>query len=318
MRILVTGATGFVGGHLVRHLAARTGVDVAAVVRDCPATRGSWPAGVELVSGLDLDAASGWRSALEGVDVVVHLAGLAHCNPSDREEIEQFYRVNALGTEMLAKAAASAGVRRLVYLSTIGVHGSPPSEQEALSERSGINPETPYAASKLEGEQRLATVLGDCATDFVIVRSPLVYGPGAPGNMQRLRRLAASGLPLPLAGLQSRRSFIGVTNLCDVLTRLGTDPRASRESFIAGDGEDVTVAGFLEAIRRASGMPPRLFRLPPRWLGGGARLAGRESDLRKLTDSIRVDTSRLRVRLGWRPPLDLEKGIRAWIREDAR
>jgi nucleoside-diphosphate-sugar epimerase len=284
-RILVTGAAGFIGQTLVEHL-RRGGRDVLPVTR-------------------------GVVAQMEDVDTVVHLAARAHVvAETAADPLEEFRRVNVIGTELLADAAVQCGVRRFVFVSSIGVLGND-SGARAFTAADPAQPREPYAVSKWEAEQHLLQRVAGTATDAVIVRPPLVYGPGVKGNFLRLLKLVHSGLPLPFAGLEARRSFVGVQNLCGLLEACIDHPAAAGRVLLAADGEDVTLPELLDAIARGLGRSARLFRVPWLLVESLASMAGRREDLARLTGSLRVDTSETRQLLGWQPRVRFEPGIRA-------
>jgi nucleoside-diphosphate-sugar epimerase len=284
-RILVTGAAGFIGQSLVEHL-RRGGRDVLPVTRDMVAQ-------------------------MTDVDALVHLAARAHVvADTAADPLEEFRRVNVTGTERLADAAVRGGVRRFVFVSSIGVLGND-SGGRAFTAADPPQPNEPYAVSKWEAEQRLLERVAGTATEAVIVRPPLVYGPGVKGNFLRLLRLVNSGLPLPFAGLEARRSFVGLQNLCGLLEACIDHPAATGRVLLAADGEDVTLPELLDAIARGLGRPARLFKVPWPLVESLAAMAGRRDDLARLVGSLRVDASETRQVLGWQPHVRFDAGIRA-------
>jgi len=283
-RILVTGAAGFIGQSLVAHL-RRGGRDVLPVTRDMVAR-------------------------MTDVDAVVHLAARAHVVADKAADpLEEFRRVNVMETERLADAAVRGGVRRFVLVSSIGVLGND-SDGRAFTAADPPHPSEPYAVSKWEAEQRLLERVAGTAIEAVIVRPPLVYGPGVKGNFLRLLRLVNSGLPLPFAGLEARRSFVGLQNLCGLLEACIDHPAAAGRVLLAADGEDVTLPELLDAIARGLGRPARLFKVPWLLVESFASMAGRREDLARLVGSLRVDASETRQVLGWQPHVRFDAGIR--------
>lgn len=305
-RALVTGGSGFLGRHLVARL-----VELGWTVR-CAARR-HWPGaprGVEVAVVGELGPDTGWSAALDGIDVVFHLAARAHIlAEADRTSEAEFERVNVSGTAKLARSAAQAAVRRLVYVSTIGVHGDH-SDGTALSESSPFDPATPYARSKLRGEEALRMESAP-GREPAILRPPLVYGAGVPGNLRRLLRLVASGAPLPLASIRNRRSFVAAENLVEALVRCGERPEAAGQAYVVADGEDLATPELVRALAEGLGVPARLFPAPPAALRIAARLAGRSALYRQLCGSLRVDAGKLRAELAWRPRVDARSGLRA-------
>jgi nucleoside-diphosphate-sugar epimerase len=303
--VLVTGASGFVGGHLLAVLAA-AGIEVVAVPGRAPVA--TIP-GVRVRPGREMGAGTRWHDALEGVDRVVHLAGLAHGR--DGGDRMRLRAVNVAGTLALARAARAAGVRRFLFLSSIGVHGNA-SRGGPISEASALRPEAPYAESKVEAEAGLRDLFADAPERLVIVRPPLVHGPGAPGNPARLLRLAASGLPLPLASVANRRSFVAVANLCAALRCCIEDPRAAGETFVVADDAVVSTPQLLRELACRCGRPARLLPCPPALLRAGGALLGRSGDVERLLADLEVDAGRIRTVLDFVPPLPFAAGLDAW------
>jgi nucleoside-diphosphate-sugar epimerase len=297
-RVVVTGASGFIGRVLVARL-QQAGREVIPVTRA---------------------TTSAWSEVLPGADAVVHLAARAHVvRDTATDPMSEFRRANVEGTEELLSAAIAASVPRFVFVSSIGVLGND-SGRRAFTPSDAPNPIEPYARSKWEGEQRVLALTAGTATQPVIVRPPLVYGPGVKGNFLRLLRLVHSGVPLPFAGLTARRSFVGVDNLCGLLDTCIDHPAAARQTLLVTDGEDVTLPELLAAIGRGLGRPARLLRAPWGLLESLARLTGHGADLARLAGSLRVDDTVTRQLLGWQPGVRFEEGIRGmaeWYREAA-
>jgi len=302
---LVTGATGFVGRALVLRLLAE-GRAVRAAVRRANAPL---PAGVETVSVPDIGPDTDWSAALIGVDAVVHLAARAHVlDASSRDAFEAYRAVNSLAALRLAERAAAAGVRRFVFMSSARVHGARTTDTP-FTESSPLAAEDPYGRSKGEAEIGLAERARGTALETVVLRPPLVYGPGARGNFARLVGLVARGVPLPLGAVHNRRSLIGLDNLVDVIVRCLDDPAAAGGTFLVSDGEDLSTPELVRRIARALGRPARLFPLPPSLLRLGGALVGRGDDVVRLLDDFVVDASHIGRTLGWTPPVPLDRGL---------
>ena len=315
--LLVTGANGFIGSHLCAEALAR-GMIVRGAVRKMPAAGDSprWVRGLTdsgLVAVGDIDGGTDWTGALTGVDMVVHLAGRAHVIHERHPDPEAAFRaVNVQGTRRLAEAMLSSGVRRLVFVSTIGVHGAstagPP-----INESTPIRPHSAYANSKWEAEQ----VLGELAPqglEVSVVRPALVYGPGVKGNLLRLLRLIDRGLPLPLGGIRNARSLLGVTNLCDLLLRCASDPRAAGETFVAADATPLSTPALVRTLARAMERPALLFWAPPRLLGVLLSLAGYGHSWQQLAGSLEVDAGKSRRFFDRGDPLPAAAGLAAMVR----
>lgn len=308
--VLVTGASGFVGRNLVRYLLAAGHTAVIGATRDT-----GWQVpGARRVGAPELGPDADWRDVLCGADCVVHCAGLAH-EAGRGASLEEFRRVNALGTASLAEQAAQAGVRRLVFLSSVAVHGR--YRGRAFREADELAPETAYALSKHEAELRLREVSSRTGLEVVIVRPPLIYGPQAPGNFGLLLRLARSRVPLPLAGVENRRSLIGVDNLASLLVRCIHHERAANETFLVSDGEDVSTAGMIRMLRAAMGRSAGLWPVPAGLVAAGAAVFGRQDLYEKVCGDLTVDASKVAERLDWVAPLSVEQGMYRAVRGSA-
>jgi len=285
---LVTGAGGFVGGHLCRHLEQQG----AALRRlSSQAHEPSWRQ-VPLLDASDADVAA----ALEGAEQVYFLAGIAHETASG--DPERLQRVNVEAPLRWLRAADRAGVRRFVWLSSIKVLGD--SSARPLAPDDPYRPGDAYARSKTEAEQRLLDEPLSAAS-LAVVRPPLVYGPRARGNFAALLRLADSGLPLPLGGARAPRSLVAVDNLCDLLIRLGSGSGGDGVFHVADD-EDVTVSTLVADMRRLLGRPGRQFAVSSAWMRGALRLLGRAGLHERLFEPLQVDITATRSRLRWSPP----------------
>ncbi|MCK8516978.1 NAD-dependent epimerase/dehydratase family protein [Methylonatrum kenyense] len=305
-RVLITGANGFIGKVLVGRFAVDGDWAVRAGVRH--PTR--MPDGVDCVPYGDIRHVDSWAPYLEGVDAVVHLANQAHVMGRN-VGLADYRAANVDPLQRLVRDAAEAGVRRLVYLSSIKALGERTPPGRPLRADSPSAPEDDYGRSKQEAEQVLAAAARGTALQTVVIRPPLVYGPDAPGNFSRLVRWVAIGFPLPLGAVNgNRRSLIGVDNLVDLIVTCLEHPTAVNRTFLASDGEDVSTAELLRRIASVMGRPARLVPVPVGMLRVGARLAGRGEVAGRLLDSLQVDDSDARDVLDWKPPLSLDEGLR--------
>ncbi len=304
-KILVTGATGFVGRALIDRMLA-DGRAVRAAVRTLPT---ELPAQVEPIAVGDIGPDTDWTRAVEGIDAIVHLAARVHMTGEDAgDALPRFRAVNAAGSAALARAARAAGVRRLVLLSTTTVYGDR-SVGRPFDESTPPAPVTPYAQSKLEGEQLASDILKGSPTELVVLRPPLVYGPDAKGNFARLVRLVQRGIPLPLGSVRNRRSLVFVGNLADAILRALDHPAAAGRTYIVSDGEDVSTPELIARLAAALGRQPRLIAFPPALLRLAGTLLGRGDEIGRLLDDMAVDSSRIRTELGWRPPFTVDEGL---------
>lgn len=301
-RVLVTGANGFVGAAVCHHLQAR-GWSVRGSLRRADTVL---PAGVETVVTGSIDGDSDWTAALADVDAVVHCAARVHVlQENDSDPQAAFQRVNVASSRRLAEQAVAAGVRHFVFLSSIGA-------AQAERDPSGA---TPYQHSKLEAEAALCAAAAGSAMTLVMLRPPLIYGPRAPGNFARLARLVASGWPLPLAGIDNRRSLLYVGNLATAVEAALSSAESPDGPLALADGEDISTPELVRRIGRACGRPARLFYFPVSVLRGVARLFGREAAVTALTATLTIDNTRIGETLGWSPGYSVDEGLAATFRE---
>jgi nucleoside-diphosphate-sugar epimerase len=306
MIVFVSGAGGFVGRPLVARL-VHDGHQVRAMVRH-PAALGQER--VETILGDLADPA--YAPHLNGTDVVVHLAARVHVLRDTADDpAEAFRRTNVEGTLRLAREAAARGVRRFVFVSSVKVNG----EGGLAREGGAPAPEDAYGISKYEAERGLLALGAATGLEVVIVRPPLVYGPGVGANFGALMRAVRRGVPLPLGRVVNRRSLIAVDNLVDFLVTCVAHPAAANETFLVSDGEDVSTADLVVRLARAMHVRPRLLPIPPGLITTAARLTGRLPEARRLLGSLQVDTSKARTLLGWQPPITLEEGLRRAVGE---
>jgi nucleoside-diphosphate-sugar epimerase len=307
--ILVTGATGFVGGALVRRLAADVSFnDVVAVVRRKALPL---PQRVQQVQVDDLLTTTDWREALQGVDVVVHCAARVHVMQDDATNPLDAYRlVNVEGTLNLARQAAAIGVQRFVFLSSIKANGEANMLGQPFTANDVPSPLDPYGISKLEAEQRLRELETKTGMEVVIVRPPLVYGPGVKANFASMMRWVARGVPLPLGAIHNARSMVSLDNLVDLLVTCLRHPAAAGQTFLVSDGEDVSTTQLLRRTAQAMGKKAYLLPVPAAVLEMGAALLGKRAVALRLCGSLQVDIEKTRQLLGWNPPLTLDQGLK--------
>lgn len=311
-RVLVTGASGFVGQGLCRWLLEQ-GYQVRAAIRTDDDGRTSEQPGrglcAERVIVKNLSDPSRWAAAMSEMDSIVHLAARVHVmREAAASPLEEFRRINLKATERMARQAAQAGVRRFVYLSTIKVNGER-TFGEPFRETDSPEPEDAYAISKWEAEQALAQVSRETGLEVVIVRPPLVYGPGVKGNFLSLLRLVHAGVPLPLASVNNRRSFVALDNLVDLIARCLEHPRAAGEVFLAADQKDLSTPELIRRIAKSMGKAARLFRFPPALLQMASRSVGKMAVYERLCGSLAVDASKANNVLGWVPISSVDEAM---------
>jgi nucleoside-diphosphate-sugar epimerase len=305
--IAVTGANGFVGRALCTE-AVKRGMAVRGITR----TPCSLPDGVENVVVGEVDRDTQWDRALAGCEVVIHLAARVHImRDRSKDPLAEFRRINTEGTIRLAQCAISAGVRRLVNVSSIGVNGPSTEGELEFAEQDFPDPHNPYSLSKWEAEQALRVIQSESSLEVVTVRPPLIYGPCVGGNFLRLLGAVKRGIPLPLGLTRNFRDLLFVGNLADFLLICAVHPIAKNNTYLVSDGTPVSTHTLLRGLARALGVPSRLFSVPPFLLQWAGNITGHTAEFQRLLSSLRVDSSKVRAELDWSPPYTLREGLQA-------
>ena len=341
MNVLVTGANGFIGRALCDKLLT-DGYQVRGAVRGTDQMT-ALVSGVEGVMVGDIGPETDWSEALVGIDGVVHLAARVHVmRESSVDPLAAYREVNVEGTKCLAIAAANAGVKRFVYISSVKVNGErtgkrderptsnielPTSNEKqkkqkpevrgqegelkgAFSEKDVPEPQDPYGISKLEAEQVLKKIADETGLEVVIIRPPLVYGPGVRGNFLRLLQIVWMGIPLPLAIIKNRRSLIYIGNLVDAIVNCMAGPKAAGKTYLVSDGDDVSTPELIKRIAYSMRRPARLYYIPSGFIQLAAKFFGKSAIVDRLVSSLTVNISKIKRDLNWNPPYTMEEGLR--------
>jgi nucleoside-diphosphate-sugar epimerase len=310
MRIAVTGANGFVGRAVCQAFAAAQHT-VRPLVRG---TEASWPQAIAIGP---IGANTEWNEALRDIDCVVHCAARVHVmSETEADPLTAFRAVNVLGTRQLAQQAAKIGVKRFILLSTLKVHGERTEPNHPFQASDPPSPSDPYSVSKWEGEQAVMDVARESGMEYVVIRPPLVYGPGVKANFAKLLKAVARGLPLPLGGIENQRSMVNLNNLTDLIEVCARHPRAHGQAFLISDGQDVSTPELLNCMGRALGKPTRLVAIPPICLQLIGRLSGRQAQIDRLTSSLQVDIGHTTEVLGWTPRTNLNQALQELVQAD--
>jgi len=310
MKILVTGASGFVGKALCAEL-LRRGYVVRAALRSAQ----SHDAAMETFIVGAIDGKTDWSDALCGIDAVVHLAARVHVMRDDAVDALAAYRdVNVDGTLNLAGQATQARVRRFIFISSIKVNGESTLSGQPFTAEDAPAPVDAYGMSKREAEDGLRLLADATGMEMVIIRPPLVYGPGVKANFHSMMRWLDKGWPLPLAAIDNRRTLVALDNLVDLIITCIRHPAAANQTFLAGDGEDLSTTGLLQRMAAALGKKACLMPVPMRMLIIAARLFGKQAMAQRLCASLQVDSDKARNLLGWTPPVSVDDALRETAR----
>jgi nucleoside-diphosphate-sugar epimerase len=321
-KILITGATGFIGQSLLKKL-SKLGRPVRGTIRSINSFTSNFD--TEYVSVGDITAKTNWKESLVDIDCVIHCAGRSHImNETQKDELKFYRSVNVEGTKQLAEQAAESKVKRLIFLSSIKVNGEGTNynhadtisnnQKENIFMNNDIpNPKGYYAISKLEAEKILWEISSRTGLELTIIRLPLVYGSGVKGNMAQLLKLVQSRIPLPLKMVKNQRSMIGIDNLVDLLIRCAEHPNAAGKTFLASDGKDLSTLDLVDSIAFAMGHRARFFSVPMFLLEFLGNVLGKQKKIDRLIGSLKIDITHTRDVLNWKPPISVTEGIKRMI-----
>lgn len=305
--VLVTGANGFIGKFLCTAL-LRQGFRVRAAVRSPIQIQNN----AEIVTIDTIDGNTDWTNALHGVDVVIHLAARVHImKDTASNPLAEFLKVNRDGTGNLARQTARSGCKRFVYVSSIKVNGEETHGQQCYTEQDIPLPQDPYGISKWQAEQILQQIAKETGLETIIIRPPLVYGPGVKGNFYSLMKIINKEVPMPLSGARGIRNMVYVGNLVSALIVCATHPAATGQTYFVRDKADISTVLLIEKIAAALGRRNRTFYVPPILLRTAAAMLGRSQQINRLFGSLRLSDTKIHQQLGWVPPYSLEQGLHA-------
>lgn len=303
--VLVTGSTGFLGKNLLAALTQKN-YSLKALVRKTPQER-SEKVNYQLFKGMT--EVTDWSSYFDKVDVVVHCAARVHIlSETEENPLEAFRNVNVKASVAMAKAARNAGVKRFIYISSIGVNGAETHESPFNNDTKAA-PYSPYTQSKYEAEQKLLAIANESSMDIVVIRPPLIYGPDAPGNFQKLLAAVEKGIPMPFGNSKNRRSFIAVANLTSFISACIEHPKVSNKVMVVADKTAISTGQLIKAIASAYGKGPRLFSFPSGLLRFGLELIGKKGLAQQLCGSLEIDSQASCQILDWNHPTSLEETL---------
>lgn len=315
MNVLLTGATGFVGYHLLKHLLTTTHYAPIAAIRGTPCPT-QLSAEIRTISIGDILSTTDWSHALSHVHIVIHLAARVHVmHDIATDPLAAFRQTNTAGTLNLARQAAAAGVRRFIFLSSIKVNGEATVPGIPFTAADTHIPTAPYGLSKYEAEKGLHDIAQQTGMEVVIIRPPLVYGPGVKANFLSMMRWLHQGIPLPLGAIHNQRSLVAIDNLVDLITTCINHPAAANQTFLVSDDEDLSTTELLQRMGKALGKPARLLPIPQALLTASLSLLGKEAIVQRLCGSLQIDIGKTRDLLGWTPPISVDKALNQTAQE---
>jgi nucleoside-diphosphate-sugar epimerase len=300
MKILVTGASGFIGAAACRQL-------ISENQNVLPVYRNTHSSGLGIGN---INGSTNWCNALLSISHIIHTAARVHIMKENvNAPLPEFRKVNVEGTLNLARQAAESGVKRFIFISSVKVNGEQTKSGMPFIEENITRSDDPYAISKFEAEEGLKHIASETNMELVIIRPPLVYGPGVKANFLCLMKLLHTGFPLPLGKINNRRSMVSLDNLIDFIITCTTHPKAANQTFLVSDGEDLSITQLLKRLASAMDIPSRLIPVPSILLQLGLRIAGKKSIANRLCGSLQIDTTKARTQLGWSPLLSVDAGL---------
>lgn len=315
-KVLVTGANGFVGTRILEILSLEHYETLAAVRQKESLTKFG---DIEAFEVGSINASTDWSSCLKDVDVVVHVAARAHVmGEQGMDGLDIYRQVNLHGTLALGHEALRQGVKRFIYISSIKAMGEKSSLDKPLSLEAEFHPEDAYGLSKLEAEMALKELTSNSSMELTIIRPPLVYGKGVKGNFASLTKLVLLGFPIPLGGIENKRSLVAIDNLVDLIKVCINHPKAGNQTFLVSDDDDVSTSKLLRELAYAQNVQLRLFHLPLFVLKTVAKMFNKRSMIDRLYGSLQVDITETKRRLGWQPKVSLREGLENMFKEDIR
>ena len=317
IKILLTGSSGFVGNALLNTLVKSSEYDIKSVYRILPSILNK---NIDYIQIDSIDSKTNWKKYLEGIDMVVHLAGRVHLmNDSAKSPLDEFRHVNTEGTLNLAKKAAIAGVKRFIFISTIKVLGEQTAPGQAFKSGDSFNPQDPYSISKVEAEVGLKLIGEAHGMEIVIIRPPLVFGQGVKGNFTSLLKLTRLPIPLPFGSIQNKRSLVSVENLIDLIVVCLTHPKAKNQTFLVSDDDDMNTSELISRLAEAGGYKAYIFGFPLTMLYVSLRLLGKLPIYERLCGSMQVNIEDTKSQLSWSPPFKVNDSLsNCWLSDAHR
>jgi len=319
-KILISGAAGFIGSQLVKHLLQKKHL-VKSVIREKKYGKKDKTSAEEICK--IIEPMTPWGEDLRDVNTVIHLAARVHImNDKASNPIYEFRKSNTLSTLNFAEQAANAGVRRFIFLSSIKVNGENTFNGNYFHSIDNPEPQDPYSKSKYSAEQGLLEIAKKTGLEVVIIRPPLVYGPNVKGNFCNMMKWLQKGIPLPLGAIHNQRSLIALANLIDLITTCIDHPAAAGQTFLVSDGEDLSTTKLLRRLGLGLGKPARLLPVPQIWLETSLNLIGKQAIAQRLCGNLQIDISRTREILNWSPPVRVDDALQqtaqAWLTQQNR